>query len=361
MAKKITAFFSWQSDSPEETNTRPIRKAIDAAIKRLAIVMPAVQIARDEATRGTSGSPNIALKILEKILNADLFIADITTVTSPDAATACPNPNVVFELGFAVAELGWDRVILLFNKEHGKFPADLPFDFIQNRASPITISAADPASGRDALTALMSFAIRAVIELDPKRPAELRGLSPFKIKHDHDVANMKWLMSAIHIPTLDDIIADLPHMVRWKGLWFFEHARSIENNSLFSVYDPALKAAVDRLFIAWTSAFSHGERYHGTASGNAYIFSNPGDGIFLAHQQKAWDDIEAARPDMRSSLDDLLARLREGFLEVDLNETNAKAWSAWLTDKMDDEAFEKRWAAKTREPKKRKKSKKVAK
>jgi hypothetical protein len=68
----------------------------------------------------------------------------ITYDTDPGAKRPCPNPNVGYELGYAVATLGWDRVILLFNEACGEFPKDLPFDFIQNRASPYRLEEADP-------------------------------------------------------------------------------------------------------------------------------------------------------------------------------------------------------------------------
>jgi hypothetical protein len=71
--------------------------------------MPKLKIILDEATRGESGSPNIPMTILEKIKVSDAFICDITTINSnaPEELRRTPNPNVLFELGFAVAHLGW--------------------------------------------------------------------------------------------------------------------------------------------------------------------------------------------------------------------------------------------------------------
>jgi len=157
----------------------------------------------DEATRDTSGSPNIALEILKKIEHSDVFIADITTITFPGAKRPCPNPNVTYELGYAVGQLGWDRVILLFNQDQGQFPEDLPFDFVQQRASPYSFAEAQQKLEREKLAKFLKNAINAIIEKNPKTPVELRGLSRKKLEHEHDVENIKWLMSTIHIPTLD--------------------------------------------------------------------------------------------------------------------------------------------------------------
>jgi hypothetical protein len=138
--KNVRVFYSWQTDSPKKTNLNAIRGALKAAAEKIAKTRPDLEIAPDEATRGTSGSPNIAMKILEKIQGADVFLADITTITASGAKRPCPNPNVSYELGYAVGELGWDRVILLFNKALGDFPKDLPFDIIQQRASPYKLA-----------------------------------------------------------------------------------------------------------------------------------------------------------------------------------------------------------------------------
>jgi hypothetical protein len=91
----------------------------------------------DEATRDRPGSPNVSLTIQEKIRVADLFVCDITTINpgAPDNQRRVPNPNVMFELGYAVAQLGWERIVLVFNRAHGAFPDDVPFDIKGHRVS----------------------------------------------------------------------------------------------------------------------------------------------------------------------------------------------------------------------------------
>ena len=83
MAKRtsIHIFYSWQSDSPKKTNLNAIRAALARACKRIEVAYPNLDLVPDEATRDTSGSPNIALKILEKIEGAAVFLADVTTIT----------------------------------------------------------------------------------------------------------------------------------------------------------------------------------------------------------------------------------------------------------------------------------------
>ena len=48
-------------------------------------------------------------------------------------------------------------------------------------------------------------------------------------------------------------------------------------------------------------------------------------------RRKVWDEIETARAEMRKALDEILARLREGYIEVGIHETNAQAWKDYIT------------------------------
>jgi hypothetical protein len=327
--RKVVVFYSWQSDSPKKTNLNAIRDSLKKAAKAIAVSHPDITVVPDEATRDTSGSPNIALKILEKIEAADVFLADLTTITPRRAKRPCPNPNVNYELGYAVGELGWGRVILLFNEAHGKFPGDLPFDILQQRASPYKLTESDPNSARKPLADQLETAILAVIAKNPKRPAELRGLSPEKIRHDQDVANMTWLMSGLHLPTLDTLISELPHKLTDRALWFWEVFSGVASNSLFNLHDPVLNASVDKLFFAWRTALSHDQEYVSNW-GKVHIFHNPMDLPLPRKRQQVWDEIDAARKEMRQGIDEILARLRESYIEIDIHKTNDEAWKSYV-------------------------------
>lgn len=327
----LRIFYSWQSDSPAETNRNAIRAALKSAAKKLEAARPGLKIVRDEATRGVSGSPNIVAKIHEKIELCDIFVADITTVTSARAKRPCPNPNVGYELGFAVAHIGWDRIILMFNEAFGKFPGDLPFDFAQHRAGTYKCPVVPATAEKENLAKFVEGAIAMVLDQKPKRPAELRGVPREKLEHDHDVQNMKWLMSKIHLPTMDVHIDEMPYKIPEDAFWFWEHFKGIVTNSLFHVYDPILNDAVQQLYLTWLRALSHDNEYVSIVSGRAFVFHNPLDLPLPRKRQAAWDDIENARIEMKRSLDKLLKRLRESYIEVNLRETNEAAWKAYVT------------------------------
>jgi hypothetical protein len=140
---------------------------------------------------------------------------------------------------------------------------------------------------------------------------------------------MKWLMSRVHLPTLDQHILDLPYMITDRGLWFWEFFKDVVENSLFNVYDPILKRSVRELYLAWQTALSHSNEYHST-NGRGHVFSNPMDLPLSRKQQKAWDEIETARTTMQRSLNEILERLRSGYIEINLRDTNTKAWKDYV-------------------------------
>src|SRR4029453_19191697 len=102
----MKVFYSWQSDLPSSTNRNLILKALEDAAERIrkdksVDVEPVI----DRDTQGLSGSPDIKKAILDKIDSCDVFVADVSIVTALSASRPCPNPNVLFELGYAVKRL----------------------------------------------------------------------------------------------------------------------------------------------------------------------------------------------------------------------------------------------------------------
>jgi hypothetical protein len=127
-------FYSWQSDIDGQKNT--IEKALSKAIKKVSKEID-IEIALDRDTKNTSGSTEIADEILRKINYASIFVGDITFIntgllTKLFKSEKYPNPNVLVELGYAVRKIGWDRIIMIFNKKYGDIEK-LPFDLRHRR------------------------------------------------------------------------------------------------------------------------------------------------------------------------------------------------------------------------------------
>jgi len=181
---EFVIFYSWQSDLPDSTNRRAIRSAIRAASSKVEDISEA-RVVMDEATRDLSGSPNIPASIISKIETCDLFLCDLTTINSDcdENLRRTPNPNVLFELGYAVSQVGWSRVVMLFNQEFGNFPSDLPFDIDRHRASPYRLRQEGPKDKANVknLESLVFDAVNSVISNKPPKPADLKAKSPMEI------------------------------------------------------------------------------------------------------------------------------------------------------------------------------------
>lgn len=121
-------FYSWQSDLPSRTNRRFIEEALQRVAGALrADESIAVEPAIDRDTAGVSGSPAISDTIFEKITRAEVFVPDVSLVTSSRKRRPSPNPNVLLELGYAVSKFGWDRIVMVMNTAFGDLES-LPFD-----------------------------------------------------------------------------------------------------------------------------------------------------------------------------------------------------------------------------------------
>lgn len=128
-------FYSWQSDKhiPNNLNRSFIEKALLNAAREIRKddsmeVIPVI----DRDTMGISGTPSIPQTILQKIDKSDVFVCDITIVNSSKKYRPTPNPNVLFELGYAVHKLGWERIIMIMNQSFGDV-SKLPFDLEKRR------------------------------------------------------------------------------------------------------------------------------------------------------------------------------------------------------------------------------------
>lgn len=95
---KKTVFYSWQSDLPNSTNRSLIESALREASTEIATdetvgIDPVI----DRDTLGSAGAPDIATTIFKKIVDADLFVADVSFVANT-RKRSFPNPNVLIEL-----------------------------------------------------------------------------------------------------------------------------------------------------------------------------------------------------------------------------------------------------------------------
>lgn len=146
-------FFSWQSDIKESKNfISDCLRQLPKKLKDIAII----EVDRD--TRGLAGAPDIGDAIFMKIDKADIFVADVTIINGEWGGRKTPNPNVMLELGYAIKSLGWDRIILLYNKDYGNVES-LPFDINHQRMLGYSLKDEKKAEARNQIICSISATI----------------------------------------------------------------------------------------------------------------------------------------------------------------------------------------------------------
>jgi len=181
----FTVFYSWQSDLPRKLTRDIVHGAASRAVERLNLDASVEDATRlDHDTQGVAGVPEIASTILRKIEQCGVFLADLTFVaTSTPADTnkvakRIPNPNVLLELGYAAAKIGWDRIVLVMNTAYGN-PDELIFD-LRHRRFPLTFrlgpeSRSDAEAVESALSERVEEALRASLQEEHAAVQEVIG------------------------------------------------------------------------------------------------------------------------------------------------------------------------------------------
>jgi hypothetical protein len=319
--RKVRIFFSWQSDLPQAATTRAIRTALRAAAGELEAEQP-VDFSIEEATSNTPGSPYIPWALAEKIRQADIFVSDITTVARIDNGKSMPNANVTFELGVAAAHIGWSRIIMFFNEALAPLE-HLPFDFDRHRISVYAMAEGKEKENAGALRRLARDALASIVRDDPKRPRELEGIEPGKVRRDRDIENIKWFMRQLSTAALDQHIEESPGYVRFRTAVMLDGIHEIMAKSAFSIYDSDVLAEMTGLRDSLRTTLAYGHLYHDTANMNLQAFGR-GDFMETDEEREAWKVINAARGDLAKHFQALLALIRERYLEVDIDATNAE-------------------------------------
>jgi hypothetical protein len=199
-----TVFYSWQSDTITKENRNLIQDAIDLSIKKLKKeVTLDISLDRDQDTNGIPGSPQISDIVMAKIAKARIYIADITPINANAShSKLIPNPNVLLELGFAVALLGWDNIILTANTKYGDIH-DLPFDLNSRRITKYHYDSQNglkPAEARNKLSDSIFEAMKCIL-----------------LQHEHSLISGKFALM-------------------WLGDWRYSGPHNSQNGKL-EIYD----------------------------------------------------------------------------------------------------------------------------
>lgn len=120
---EIVVFLVWQSDFPPSRNQigKVLREVVDGLTTQKGALYP---MRIDTAVDVGDGAVRIDQNLLDRIVRADAVVADITPVYRAFGRLT-PNPNVLLEVGYALASKKPHQVFLL---EKRREPGDLPGD-----------------------------------------------------------------------------------------------------------------------------------------------------------------------------------------------------------------------------------------
>ena len=134
--KKYSLFYSWQSDKHD------VKNIIAKALRRIQnrFLTEGIELIIDQDARERIGTEDIAVSVLNKIKECDIFLGDVTPVTFISSKSGeikrMPNSNVMYEYGFAKGAKGHKRAILVAYLSEGETIAQLPFDINHDKIIP---------------------------------------------------------------------------------------------------------------------------------------------------------------------------------------------------------------------------------
>lgn len=340
--KTIRIFYSWQSDLPCSTNSSLIRRALQQAKRDLEAEQD-IEIIIDEATRGETGSPDIIETILRKIEQCDFYIADLSIINDEQNNKKAPNPNVLFECGYALHILGWERITLLFNEDFGNL-VDLPFDLNRRRITTYSIietktetelklDKTKQAKFKQLIKKVLSSWIQRVDNL----PQTFRRLDSELIKNQRDVKNLKTFFSCFDVYSIEQLCRELPDYI--KNGCHFDYVINIEHQVLISefyIYHENLNKLVKEFSNLYYQIIQYCGFTH-TYTGQypyKYKFSNNnghGDMPLNENQQEQWDTIQQYANMLYQQLQEILSVIRseDKFIEIDIEELGKQAWNKY--------------------------------
>jgi len=329
-SKALRVFYSWQTDLPNSTNRGFIMNALRDAGKQLEAdtkgkisvtvgeserpssdASGPLKIIVDQATAGVPGAPHIAQTILAKIAASDVFVADISTINSGTRKFGkTPNPNVLFELGYAVAQLGWRRIVLVQNGAFTK-TVDIPFDIQGYKFTSYELPEGAGETKKETkkiLVSTLKAAILEIAEANSPRPSELQGMSEDMVRRARDREMLTGLFSRVNLPILEEHIARAPEHLIWEIGMLRDEFDEFYNRTAFHLYDESLRKLVQDFAERWRASMPGDKNDYYRTMPNPFMQRFVGD--YEAHQHRIWDQANIARNQLRKGGDDLAVALR---------------------------------------------------
>lgn len=328
-----TVFYAWQSDSPPQENRFFIREALKGALRMITKSGDgALPLKYDDATRNAAGSVMIVDSILAKIDACDVFVGDISIISSAEEGSRrVPNPNVMMEVGWAAARLGWNRVVLIFNKATGKIETDVPFD-VRGRLIlqyEFSSSTADKKTVEKTLEGILAGAIRAALASPPPIRSRVGARSLKTIstqqQRERDCSMLHRLLNHLDTRWVDDYLASLQdermpldeetHYLVFTG---------VLGEVLFKLFDRRTEAAIRAFASAW-GRMHDASRYGDAIVGTRHVRFRPESYANGQKVDRMRFEFHDARECMHAAFHGMVSRLHKAYPEFDLRDSDKRA------------------------------------
>ncbi len=265
-------FYSWQSDLERKYHQYFIRDALRNAVEALRNNPDeSIELRLDSDTVGQIGSPNIIDSIFSKIDSSDIFVADVSIINPNQEGRKTPNPNVLFELGYASRKLGWERIICVFNRSSGELPNDLPFDLRPRRITDYVHSEnkTENSAKQRELQKVLEDAINRILDTNPHTPYEIDVDNK---RRKFDIMVLQKIVDGLNIETFKWFFSmGATGYMNRDVISHWDYFNSIVSSPDYHLYDVRLSALVDDFYKNWENSMSFGNYFFHT-TGAEYKF-----------------------------------------------------------------------------------------
>lgn len=323
-------FYSWQSDSDERVNKLFQRDVLKMALKGLKKSDPELAARLLQDTTGTTGTPEIAGTIFDRIDDSFCVASDISIINPDSDERKTPNPNVLLELGYAAKSIGWDRIITFFNSHYGKVE-DLPFN-IRGRRPTVRYELAPNVSDEELQKSATHLAqslqrqIKDILAL--KGPVVLSPSSETKdvrLRRERDVKNLKTVLSYVSTMAIERHAKFFreSEVIHYDIFTYATYLESFITSSRFHLYDTKLKELLSKLTEALGKTLSYGQ-FFSWHDGHLYKFIR-GDWYQNDEDEKAATQLHKEMLELDDVLKEFTTYVNEHYLEIDLTKLNRVA------------------------------------
>lgn len=327
--RKINIFYSWQSDLNQKTNKIAIRLFIEEAIKRIKQNDDDIEIIIDEDARDNPGSKNIAEELMKKIRNSDIFIADVSIINRGDGLRKTPNPNVLYELGFASSRLGWDRILLIFNDDCGCNVEDLPFDIREHKVMKYLIeSTCSKDEVKDKIkgySSRLGKAIGLILKNNPEKEWDKKEKTDSDIKRERDIAEINKIMEGFNIEVFKNFIDLLPEKI-CEDIFYFDEilSRYLKKPIPTKLFDEELQNLFYEFYDLLSLLLGQDQHYNSNFSLNFH------NSISMDERVGFMQEMNIIKQDFIKCLNNILDILKNRYIEIDFYENDKRTLNAFL-------------------------------